>query len=113
VIAQGQIWWADLREPRGSEPGYSRPVVVVQGDAFNRSRIGTIVCVPLTRNLRLAQAPGNVLLRASSTGLSDDSIANVSQLLTIDRRYFTDFVGVISTSELFAVLAGVDIVLGR
>jgi mRNA interferase MazF len=113
VIAQGQIWWADLGDPRGSEPGYPRPVLVVQGDAFNRSRIGTVVCVPLTRNLRLAGAPGNVVLRATSTGLTDDSVANVSQLLTIDRRYFSEYVGAVSTSEPFAVLVGIDIVLGR
>jgi mRNA interferase MazF len=69
VIAQGEVWWAELEEPSGSEPG-CRPVVVVQGDAFNRSRIATVVCVVLTSNLRWAEAPGNVLLSARLTGLS-------------------------------------------
>ncbi len=69
VVAQGDIWWADLPEPTGSGPGFRRPVVVVQGDAFNASRIATVVCVPLTSNLRWAAAPGNVLLSARLTGL--------------------------------------------
>jgi mRNA interferase MazF len=78
VIAQGDIWWADLGEPAGSEPGLRRPVVVVQGDAFNRSAIGTVVCVVLTSKLRWAEAPGNVMLAARNSGLPKDSVANVS-----------------------------------
>jgi mRNA interferase MazF len=72
VIAQGEIWWAEFPPPTGSEPGYRRPVVVVQGDALNRSKIATAVCVPLTSNLRWADAPGNVLLSARSTNLPKD-----------------------------------------
>ena len=85
MIAQGEVWWADLAELFGSEPGFRRPVAVVQGDAFNRSRISTVVCVALTSNLRWAEAPGNVLLSARLTGLPKDSVANVSQLVTLDR----------------------------
>jgi mRNA interferase MazF len=71
TIAQGDVWWVDLSEPSGSGPGFRRPVVVVQGDALNRSRIATVVCVPLTSNLKWATAPGNVLLPASATGATE------------------------------------------
>ncbi len=91
VISQGEIWWADLPAPTGSEPGFRRPVVVVQGDSLSFSRVATVVCVPMTSNLRWKEAPGNVLLRAKTTGLPKDSVANVSH----------------------EVLAGIDVVLGR
>jgi mRNA interferase MazF len=113
VIAQGEVWWADLGEPTGSEPGFRRPVVVVQGDAFNRSSLRTVVCVSLTSNLRWAEAPGNVLLPAKATGLPRDSVANVSQLVTVDRDALTDRTGVLSASSMELVLAGIDVVLGR
>lgn len=83
VIAQGDVWWADLPDPVGSAPGFRRPVVVVQGEAFNRSRIDTVVCVPLTSNLRWVEAPGNVQLGSRSTGLPRDSVANVSQIVRL------------------------------
>jgi mRNA interferase MazF len=113
VIAQGEVWWADLAEPSGSEPGFRRPVVVVQGDAFNRSRIATVVCVVLTSNLRWTEAPGNVLLSARLTGLPKDSVANVSQLVTLDRGALTERVGSLPAKKLDLVLLGIDIVLGR
>ena len=113
MIAQGEVWWADLGEPAGSEPGYRRPVVVVQGDAFNRSSLRTVVCVTLTSNLRWAEAPGNVLLSGRATGLPKDSVANVSQLVTLDRDALTLRVGGLSASSLALVLAGIDVVLGR
>jgi len=113
VIAQGEVWWADLAEPSGSEPGFRRPVVVVQGDAFNRSRIATAVCVTLTSNLRWADAPGNVLLSTRTTGLPKDSVANVSQLVTLDREALTERVGTLPAKTLELVLLGIDIVLGR
>jgi mRNA interferase MazF len=113
VIARGDVWWADLAEPIGSAPGFRRRVVIVQGDAFNRSRIATVVCVPLTSNLRWVDAPGNVLLRAQSTGLPRDSVANVSQVVTIDRSLLMERVGTLSTREVDLVLAGIDVVLGR
>jgi len=113
VVAQGQVCWADLPDPDGSGPGFRRPVVIVQGDAFNRSRIATVVCVPLTSNLRWADAPGNVLLHARTTGLPRDSVANVSQIVTIDRALLSEVVGQLPARQLQLILAGVDIVLGR
>ena len=113
MIAQGEVWWADLAQPSGSEPGFRRPVVVVQGDAFNRSRIATVVCVALTSNLRWAEAPGNVRLGARLTGLPKDSVANVSQLVTLDREALTERVGVLPAKKLELVLLGIDVVLGR
>ena len=113
VIAQGEIWWAELPDPAGSGPGFRRPVVVVQGDAFNASSLATVVVVPLTSNLRWAQAPGNVRLTARMTGLPRDSVANVSQIVTVDRAILMDRVGKLTTSKLDLVLAGLDIVLGR
>jgi mRNA interferase MazF len=113
VISQGEIWWADLPEPSASEPGFRRPVVVAQCDAFNRSRIRTIVCVPLTSNVRWADAPGNVLLDESVTVLPKASVANVSQIVTLDREWLTDKVGELPEEKLQLVLFGVDILLGR
>src|SRR6266699_668667 len=85
VVERGQIWWADLGEPVGSEPGFRRPVLIVQNDAFNRSRLRTVLAVVLTSNLRLVEAPGNVLIPAKVAGLPKDSVANVSQVITVDR----------------------------
>ena len=97
----------------GSGPGYRRPVVIVQGDAFNRSALATVVVVPLTSTLRWAEAPGNVLLTARSTGLDRDCVANVSQVVAVDRELLTERVGKISRTKLELVLTGIDIVLGR
>jgi len=113
VISQGEIWWADLPEPSASEPGFRQPVIVAQCDAFNRSRIRTIVCVPLTSNVRWADAPGNVLLDESVTGLPKASVANVSQIVTLDRDRLTDQVGELPEEKLQLVLFGIDILLGR
>lgn len=110
---QGEIWWADLADPVGSAAGFRRPVVVVQSDALNNSRLATIVCVPLTSNLKWADAPGNVRLGASGTGLDRDSVANVSLITAIDRLQLTDRVGAVTRRQLDLILAGVDIVLGR
>lgn len=113
MIAQGEVWWADLATPRASEPGYRRPVVVIQGEAFNASNLRTVVCVALTSNLTWADAPGNVLLPARATGLPKPSVANVTQLVTLDRSVLTVRTGRLSRSNLELVLAGVDVVLGR
>ncbi len=113
VIAQGEVWWTDLGDPAGSEPGFRRPVVVVQGEAFNASSLRTVVCVALTTNLRWADAPGNVLLSARTTGLAKASVANVSQLVTLDRDALSERAGRLSPSNLELVLAGIDVVLGR
>ncbi len=113
VIAQGEVWWADLASPAHSEPGFRRPVVVVQGDAFNASALQTVVCVALTSNTRWARAPGNVLLTARATGLPKPSVANVTQLVTLDREVLTERAGRLSASNLELVLAGIDTLLGR
>lgn len=111
VISQGDVCWAELPDPVGSGPGFRRPVVVVQGEAFNRSRIATVVCIPLTSNLQWAGAPGNVLLPTRSTGLSKESVANVSQIVALDRSVLAERVGRISRRQLTLLLAGIDVVL--
>ena len=85
AIGRGEIWWADLPEPMGSAPGYRRPVLVVQNDAFNRSRLATVTIVALTGNVRLVAAPGNVLIPAAASGLPRDSVANASQIATVNK----------------------------
>lgn len=113
MISQGDVWWADLGEPVGSGPGFRRPVIVVQGDSFNRSALRTVVAVALTSNLRWAEAPGNVRLSARATGLSRESVANVSQLVALDKSILVERVGRLSSAKLELVLAGIDTVLGR
>lgn len=113
MIAQGDVWWADLPAPTGSAPGFRRPVVVVQSDALNRSRLSTVVCVPLTSSLGWAEAPGCVLLTAHASGLPKDSVANATQLVTLDRSLLTERVGKLSRAKLDLVLAAVDVTLGR
>jgi mRNA interferase MazF len=110
-IQRGEIWWADLAEPRRSEPGYRRPVLVVQADSFNRSRIQTAAVAVITGNLDLADAPGNVLLPARSTGLPRNSVANVSQLLTLDRSFLTERAGTLPPRLQGAVDEGLRLVL--
>jgi mRNA interferase MazF len=111
-VRRGEVWWADLDEPRGSEPGHRRPVLVVQADPFNRSRISTVIAVVLTSNLRLVDAPGNVLVPGKSVGLPKDSVANVSQLITLDREFLETRVGRIPPRLAAAVDAGLKLVLG-
>ena len=111
VISQGEIWWAELPQPKGSGPGFRRPVLIVQSNALNRSRLATVVCVPLTSELRWADAPGNVTLPSRSTGLPKDSVANSSQVSAIDRSTLVERVGRVSKRQLALVRAGIDIVL--
>jgi mRNA interferase MazF len=106
VISEGEIWWADLPAPSGSRPGFRRPVVVVQGDP-------TSVCVPLTRNLKWPDAPGNVLLEARATGLPKDSVANVSQIVTLDRSLLTERVNKLPPTKTSLVIAGINVILGE
>ena len=113
VISQGEIWWADLPAPTGSGPGFRRPVVVVQSDALNQSRISTAICVPLTSNLKWALAPGNVSLSARVTGLPKDSVANVSQLISLDKSLLSERVGKLPRQKLELLLSGIDLVLGK
>jgi mRNA interferase MazF len=113
VISQGEIWWADLPAPTGSGPGYRRPVIVVRCDALNHSRIGTVVCAPLTSNLKWGLAPGNVSLPARLTGLRKDSVANASQIISLDKELLTSHAGKLPLSKLELVLAGVGVVFGK
>ncbi|MFE4104637.1 type II toxin-antitoxin system PemK/MazF family toxin [Almyronema epifaneia] len=90
---RGEIWWANLPDPVGSEPGYRRPVLVIQDDTFTQSQISTVIVVIITSNIRLAEAPGNVLLPRGVSGLSRDSVVNVSQILTIDKTFLAERIG--------------------
>lgn len=110
-LHRGEIWWADLGEPRGSGPGDRRPVLVVQNNAFNRSRLATAIVAVLTSNIRLVDAPGNVLLPARATELPRDSVVNVSQLLTVDREVLAERVARISPVLLRQVDEGLRLVL--
>lgn len=110
-MTRGEISWANLPAPRGSEPGYRRPVLVVQADSFNRSRIQTVIVAVITSNLRLASAPGNVLLPARVTGLTRDSVVNVSQLITLDRSFLSEVVSKLAGPLLAEVDRGLKLVL--
>ncbi len=111
MIARGTIWWAGLGEPSGSEPGFRRPVLIVQADAFNRSRIQTVIAVVLTSNVRLLDAPGNVLVPAQVSGLPRDSVANVSQVITLDRSALQELSGRLDAATLRRVDTGLRLVL--
>ncbi|MBI4699560.1 MAG: type II toxin-antitoxin system PemK/MazF family toxin [Deltaproteobacteria bacterium] len=112
-MAQAEIWWAHLPEPTGSSPGFRRPVVVVQGNSLNRSRLATVVCVPLTSNLMWASAPGNTLLPAKATGFPKDSVANASQLFAVGREFLTERATKLSPRLFEQIVHGIDVVLGR
>jgi len=111
-VKRGEIWWADLPEPRGSEPGLRRPVLIIQADSFNRSKIQTVIVAVITGNLRLADAPGNVFLPAAVSALPKDSVVNVSQLLTLDRSFLTEPAGKLPERLKAELEAGVRLVLG-
>lgn len=113
AVVQGEVWWAELPEPAGSGPGFRRPVVVVQGNSLNRSRIATVVCVPLTSNLTWAGAPGNTLLAAKVTGLPKASVANGSLIVSLDRSVLAHRVARLAPKQFDQILHGIDIVLGR
>lgn len=112
-VAQGEIWWAELPMPVGSASGFRRPVVVIQGNPLNRSRLATVVCVPLTTNLTWESAPGNTLLPAKVAGLPKDSVANASQLFAVARAYLSTRIGKLPPKRVEQILASVDVVLGR
>ena len=107
VIRQGEVFWIDVGEPRGSETGFRRPYVVVQNDAFNASRLNTVVVCAITSNLRRARAPGNVFLNAGEAGLPRDCVVNVTQIYAIDREYFEESVGSLSADKLEEILQGI------
>lgn len=111
MIRRGEIWWASLPDATASAPGFRRPVLVVQANSFNDSAIRTVVCAVITANLRLAGAPGNVHLGRRASGLAKESVANVSQLYTLDRRFLAERVGSLAPSALRDVEAGLRLVL--
>lgn len=112
VIKRGELWWAHLPEPTGSEPGFKRPVLVIQSDHFNKSQISTVIVVVITSNLRLAEAPGNVLLPKKQTKLKKDSVANISQLITIDKKFLSKKIGPLNLNHFNQVLSGIKLTLG-
>jgi mRNA interferase MazF len=111
VIERGSIWWAGLGDPRGSKPGFRRPLLIVQANAFNRSRIQTVIAAVLTTNLRLVDAPGNVLVPAIASGLRRDSVVNVSQLITVNRDDLEERSGQVDAATMRRVDAGLRLVL--
>ncbi len=112
VVERGSVWWAELPDPRGSEPGYRRPVLIVQADAYNRSYLPTVIAVVLTSNLHLMDAPGNVLVPAGASGLPRDSVANVTQTVTLDRDYLVEQAGRLPSTLMKTVGDGLRQVLG-
>ena len=113
VIAQGHIYWASLPEPNGASSPLKRPVLVVQGEPLNRSRLGTVICVPLTSSLLWADAPSNLLLPAQATGLPQDSVVNTTQIMTLDRELLTEDIGKVNKRQLQLIISGINTVLGR
>ena len=109
VIEQGDIYWIDRETPDGSEPGYRRPFVVVQNDAFNTSRINTVVVCALTSNIKRAKAPGNLLLNKGEANLPQQSVVNVSQIFTVDKKFLTERMGTLSTKRVAQIVAGLQI----
>lgn len=112
MVNRGEVWWAELPEPVASEPGYKRPVVILQSDEFNRSHINTVIVIVVTSNLRLADAPGNVKLLKAKTGLNQESVANVSQIITIDKRFLSEKIGQLNALTMQQLSEGVELVLG-
>jgi mRNA interferase MazF len=111
VINQGDVYWIDLEEPRGSGPGYRHPHVVVQNNLFNRSQIRTVLVCPLTSNLKRAEAPGNVLLEKKEANLPKPSVVNVSQVFTVDKSQLGDHIGTLSSRRVRQILEGVKLVI--
>jgi mRNA interferase MazF len=110
-MVRGEIWWASLPVPVGSQPGFRRPVLIIQSNEFNQSRIQTLLVLAITSNTKLAQATGNVLLPRKESGLAKESVANVSQVLTVDKSFLSERVGHLSAPFMQRVDAGLRIVL--
>lgn len=111
MIGRGEIWWAELPAPTGSGPGKRRPVLVVSADSFNLSRIGTVVAVAISSNVDLSAAPGNVALPTTRSGLAKDSVVNVSQIVTLDKRQLSERVGPVDHETLARVDSGMRLCL--
>ena len=106
-MKRGEIWWAELGEPIGSAPGFTRPVLVLQNNILNVSAIKTVLCVVLSSNIRLAQAPGNVLVSRQEAGLPSDSVVNVSQVITVDKRQLREKTGKLGNEKIGLVEDGI------
>lgn len=111
MVNRGEIWWVDLPEPSASEPGYARPVLVLQANSFNHSRIPTVIVLALSSNMKLSEAPGNVALTTRQTGLPKESVANVSQILTLDKVFLRDKVADVSAKTMRLIDDGIRLVL--
>ena len=111
-VARGEIWWADLPDPVASDPGGTRPVLIIQANAFNRSRISTVLAIVITTNDRLADSPGNVRLSSLETGLKKPSVANISQIITADRTFLRQRIGRIRSGTMARVESGLRLILG-
>ena len=111
VVHRGEVWWAGLAEPRGSEPGFRHPVLILQAESFNRSRLRSVIGVIVSSKTRLLDAPGNALLPAKESGLPRDSVANVTQFVTVDRDHLEERVGKASAATLARVEVGLRLVL--
>ncbi|EJO69591.1 MULTISPECIES: type II toxin-antitoxin system PemK/MazF family toxin [Leptospira] len=111
-MIRGEIWWVDLGIPFGSEPGFKRPVLIIQDDSFNQSNISTVVSIAITSNLNLSEAPGNVLIGKKESSLSKDSVVNVSQIVTLDKERFIERVGKLKSSKINEVEVGLKLVTG-
>ncbi len=111
MVDRGHIWWVNLPEPVSTEPGYTRPVVIVQSNAFNHSRIRTVVAVVISSNIRLAEAPGNVVLSARRSGLPKESVANVSQIITLDKQLLREKAGELNQKTMQLIDEGMRLVL--
>jgi len=112
VPRRGEIWWADLSEPRGSEPGHRRPVLIIQEDHFNQSQLATVIVLSLTSNLRYQHLPGNLFLSSMESGLEKDSVINITQLTTIDKSWLDAYVVELPVTVMIQVEAGLGLVLG-
>ncbi len=110
-MEKGRIWWATPGEPRGSEPGYRRPVVIVSSNEFNQSKISTVIVAIITSNLRLAKAPGNFSISKKETGLSRESVVNVSQVLTLDKSFLSKKLGKLPSKKIHMLNKGLRLVL--
>ena len=110
-MERGEVWWAQLPDPSASEPGFRRPVVIIQSNPFNRSRIRTVIATVLTSNLRLAEAPGNRLIPAEESGLPKDAVANISQVITVDRSFLTEKAGRLRSKTVRSIEDGLRLVL--
>ena len=111
VVTRGEIWWANLPEPMGSEPGFPHPIIILQSDDFNRTKLNTVIGAVITTNLRLADMPGNLLLNVATSGLTKDSVVNVTQIVTIDKRSLIEHVSRLADRKMEQLDVGIRLVL--